>query len=154
MLPLLRRFLFVLALFLWQGGFTFYSAVVIPTGFHVLGSHREQARITAEVAKVLNLTGVLVLPILLWDALASDPRQRRRLVRLLLWLLLALSQGGLLLLYPVLAQGFDPATRTIQDAGFKLEHAAYIWISTGQLALALVLLWLSLRSWQASDGEA
>ncbi len=155
MLPLLRRFLVLAALFFWQGGFTFYGAVVIPAGFHVFRSHREQARITVEVARFLNLAGIVALPLFLWDVVAlTDPIRRRRQLRLLVWCLLALTQGSLLILYPVLAGDFDVATRTIHDEhGFRIKHKIYLWISTGQLAAVLVFLWLSLRSWQAKDAQ-
>ena len=36
-MPTFRRFLLLCVLLFWQGGFTFYTAVVIPVGAHVLG---------------------------------------------------------------------------------------------------------------------
>ena len=51
----LRRFLVLAALMFWQGGFTFYAAVVIKVGQDVLGSHRRQGFVTRRVAQYLNL---------------------------------------------------------------------------------------------------
>ena len=42
----LRRFLVVQALLLWQGGFLFYAAFVVPAGTEVLGSAAAQGAIT------------------------------------------------------------------------------------------------------------
>src|SRR5882757_5404654 len=64
MLVLFRRFLAVAALMFWQGGFTFYAAVVVPVGQDVLGSHLEQGFITREVTWYLNIAGAAGLALL------------------------------------------------------------------------------------------
>jgi hypothetical protein len=66
----LRRFLFVAAVAFWIGGFTFYGSIVIPTGIQVLHGHVKQGFITQQVTNWLNLSGVIGLPILLWNTLA------------------------------------------------------------------------------------
>ena len=45
---------------LWQGGFLFYAAVVVPTGTEVLGSF-EQGRVTRHVTDWLNGIGAVTL---------------------------------------------------------------------------------------------
>jgi len=150
---LLRRYLTLAALLFWQGGFTFYSAVVIPTGFQVLGSHRRQAAITARVAYWLNVAGAAALPLLLWDALAArDPGVRRRRVRLGLWGGLLLTQAALFALYPWLKDRFDPVGQTIADeADFRLGHKTYVWICTAQWVCGLAFLAWTLAAWRQED---
>src|SRR5262249_17618726 len=67
-----RRFLVLAGLMLWQGGFTFYAAVVVPIGMDELGSHTAQGVITRRVAPVINLAGLAALALLVWGM----PRQR------------------------------------------------------------------------------
>src|SRR5437764_15421395 len=87
MATLFRRFLVLAALMFWQGGFTFYAAVVVPVGQHVLGSHAAQGFITREVTRYLNLAGAAALVFLVWDvAAARDPRALRTGLR---WLAVA-----------------------------------------------------------------
>jgi hypothetical protein len=42
MIAMVRRFLVLAAVMFWQGGFTFYEAVVVPVGSEILGSHQDQ----------------------------------------------------------------------------------------------------------------
>ena len=58
---LIRRYLLLMSLMFWQGGFTFYSAVVVPIGSDLLGSGRDQGFITRSVTNYLNLAGVAAL---------------------------------------------------------------------------------------------
>ena len=60
-LILVRRFLVLAALMFWQGGFTFYAAVVVPIGTAQLGGATEQGFITRHVAWYLNLVGAVAL---------------------------------------------------------------------------------------------
>ena len=69
----LRRYLVLLALSFWQGGFTFYAAVVVPVGQEVFG-HLRQGFITRQVTVYLNLAGAVALLVLVWDLVAArDP---------------------------------------------------------------------------------
>jgi hypothetical protein len=52
-----RRYLLLLALMFWQGGFSFHGAVVVPVGNEVLGSHLEQGYITRSASNYLNWAG-------------------------------------------------------------------------------------------------
>jgi hypothetical protein len=77
-----RRFLVLIALMFWQGGFLFYAAVVVPIGQSVLGSHLEQGMITRQVTTYLNLAGCISLFIFGWDTRAArDSSRPRRLGR-------------------------------------------------------------------------
>ena len=70
----LRRFLVLLVLMCWQGGFTFYTAVVVPIGTAVLETALAQGWITRQVTVYLNLAGAAALVMLGWDMLAClDP---------------------------------------------------------------------------------
>src|SRR6059058_825237 len=87
---LLRRFLVIVALMFWQGGFLFYASVVVPVGTEVFGRHypaphgenvsakRQQGRITRTVAFWINLSGAAALLPLAWDLFAGGETRRRR----------------------------------------------------------------------------
>jgi hypothetical protein len=77
MVIVLRRVLVLGALLFWQGGFTFYGAVVVHVGQDVLGSHRMQGFVTRRVTNYLNLAGAVALPLLAWDTAASAARAAR-----------------------------------------------------------------------------
>ena len=47
----LRRFIVLVALCFWQGGFTFYAGVVVPVGTDVLGSSLKQGFVTRRVTR-------------------------------------------------------------------------------------------------------
>ncbi len=47
----------LLSLIGWQGGFAFYSGVVVPVGAEVLGSELEQGWVTRSVTPWLNGIG-------------------------------------------------------------------------------------------------
>jgi hypothetical protein len=148
----LRRYLALAALFFWQGGFTFYAAVVVPVGQEEFG-HLKQGFITRRVTFYLNLSGIAALLLLAGDLLAScDPSLRRRLARGGLWLVMLLILVGLFFLHPQLDQllvrkGF---LNTDPEA-FRPLHRLYLWISTAQWAAALLYLALTLRAWRAED---
>src|SRR5437764_12169532 len=81
-----RRFLVILALGFWLGGFTFYAGVVIHIGHRVFGSARETGFLTQQVTGWLNLSGVLALGILFWNALAAGWNLRVHRLKIGLWL--------------------------------------------------------------------
>ena len=45
-MPVLRRFMLLVSLMFWQGGFMFYGGVVVEVGSRILGSELEQGFIT------------------------------------------------------------------------------------------------------------
>src|SRR4051812_15581022 len=101
MVTLLRRVLVLAALLFWQGGFTFYGAVVVHVGRDVLGSHTPQGFVTRRVTNYLNLAGALALPILAWDAAAAGDRSpARRRLRWAAWAGMAVTLAVLAWMHP------------------------------------------------------
>ena len=56
---MMRRFLVILAIGFWLGGFTFYASVVIHTGHRVFGSRLEVGFLTQQVTRWLNVSSVV-----------------------------------------------------------------------------------------------
>jgi hypothetical protein len=150
---LLRRYLVLVALMFWQGGFTFYASVVVPVGQEVLGSHLEQGFITRRVTDYLNLAGVVALLPLAWDTAAARDRARwRTRLRWLTWLGMAALLAVLVWLHPRLEALLDVETHTIADGKlFRSSHRSYLWISTIQWACSLVYAGLALLAWRSED---
>jgi hypothetical protein len=146
-MPLLRRFLVLQALLLWQAGFLFYAAVVVPTGTEVLGAFA-QGRVTREVTVALNLIGAVALALLAWDQWAESRHRRGRWG---LWIVLAVTLVGLLILHPMIESRVDFAAdgRVNDYPGFYLWHRVYLIVSTIQWAAGLGYTALMLRAWTA-----
>lgn len=153
MATLLRRFLVLAALMFWQGGFTFYAAVVVPVGQEVLGSHRTQGLITRQVTDYLNLSGAICLLPLAWDmAVSSDRSTRRRWARWLSWLGMVAILGVLVWLHGRLNDLFDVEALSILDRQtFRSQHRLYLWLSTIQWAFCLIYMGLMLLAWGKED---
>ena len=150
----LRRLLVVQVLLLWQGGFLFYTAVVVPTGTSVLGSASAQAR-SPRVTDALNRIGLVGLAILAVElGLTRDPIAKRTLARWWCWWVLFVAQFLLLYFHCLLDAFMDPErTRVVIRPPFYPVHRLYLWASTAQWLACLVLVWLTLLAWRAEDGE-
>ena len=156
MLALVRRFLLTQALLLWQGGFLFYAAVVVPIGTEILGSAAAQGAITRRVTEWLNLAGLVYLGLLAWDVAATrDPSGRRAAARWWLWI------GSVALLYllwylHLLLDFFaGPRGDFVQmKRPFRTVHVLYLWASTFHWLFGLALAWLTLAAWRAEDRKA
>lgn len=150
-MTLLRRFLVVQAFAVWQGGFVFYSAVVVPVGTGVLGSAAIQGEITRSVTDWLNLLGGGWGLVFLWELLAQpDPDRSRRRRRWLVW---ATSVGLLIVLvwlHLKMDNLFDDDGHHIDRLAFRRWHIVYLWVSTIHWMLGLVLVWLTVRVWSVS----
>lgn len=151
---LFRRFLVLTALLFWQGGFLFYSSVVVPIGQRDLGSV-EQGFLTRQVTDYLNLAGAFALLPLAWDTVAfREPAPWRRRLRRLCWIGMA---GTLLLqarLHVQLDQllGLDLA-RVLDRRQFRTAHRWYLWASTVQWACGVVYCGLTLAAWREEDSK-
>jgi hypothetical protein len=148
---LLRRFTVAATLMFWQGGFTFYAAIVVPTGADVLGGHLEQGFVTRRVTNYLNLAGAAALPVLAWDvASSSDVVRWRRRLRWAIWALLVATLAGQVWLHVRLDRLLDAGEHVILDrAAFRWEHGFYLNVSTVQWFAGLIALFLSLWAWRA-----
>jgi hypothetical protein len=148
-----RRFLVLVALFFWQGGFTFYTAVVVPVGTDVLGSSRRQGFITRQVTKYLNVAGAVALGVLAFDmACARDKRKFRRLARWGLWFGLVATLIALFALHHRLDQLLATRGGIVRDPElFEPLHRVYLWVSTVQWAAGMGFLFVTLDSWRAED---
>jgi hypothetical protein len=149
---LLRRLLVLIALFFWQGGFTFYAGIVVPVGQQELG-HLRQGFVTRQVTEYLNLAGSVALVVLLWDQLAAcDPAPWRRCSRWLLWMGMFLTLFWLFWLHGQMDDLLVVRGRIIREPDlFRVRHRLYLWISTVQWACALLHLVLTLVSWRKED---
>ncbi len=153
MIVLLRRFLVLAGLSFWQGGFTFYAAVVVPVGSAVLDSHREQGFVTRKVTDTLNLAGACALLPLAWDVAVVRDRTVRRRMRAALWLGLALTLSLLVGMHPRLDALLDPSAGRILDGdGFGELHAWYLRVSTVQWCVGVAFLIGTLTAWRHEDG--
>src|SRR5438067_5280668 len=105
---MMRRFLALVALMVWQGGFVFYSAVVVPVAMSVLDPPALQSFVTLEVTRCLNLAGAVALSVLALEVgLTTDSSRRRRAARWLCWALMLAALVVLFLLHPHLVRFMD-----------------------------------------------
>jgi hypothetical protein len=152
-LPLLAwRFLVLIALMFWQGGFTFYAAVVVPIGQEVVG-RETQPFITRQVAVWINISGGIALLMLALDVAAArrEARWAHRL-RWLTWLGMAAALVALVCLYPQIDRYLDPEIQEISGhRALRPWHRAYLWVSTVQWGFGLVYVGLTLRAWREAD---
>jgi hypothetical protein len=154
MMKLARRLSLLFAIMFWQGGFTFYGAVVVPVGSEVLGSHQAQGFVTRSVTNYLNLAGAVAVVVWMWDMLsARNTTVVRQRLGWALWLVLLFTLGLLAWLHGVMDQYLDVESQKILDRErLRYLHAWYLNISTVQWAASLLLLALTLLNWQAEDG--
>jgi hypothetical protein len=148
-----RRWLLLAAIMFWQGGFTFYGAVVVPVGSEILGSHQEQGWITRSVTNYLNLAGMVALVVWAWDiARTTDSVVWRHRLRWVLWAVLLLTLGLLVWLHLRLDDFIDfELFQIIDRPHFRILHNWYLNISTVQWGGSLVLMAVTLLAWRAED---
>lgn len=150
MVPTLRRFLVLVALMFWLGGFTFYAGVVVPIGQRVLG-RTAQSDVTRHVSIYLNLACAIALLPLAWDIAAADPSRKRRIARWACWINVVLTLAALHWLHGELVAILDHPSGSGQDAGFRFGHKAYLWISTYQWLAGVIYTVLMVQAWRAED---
>jgi hypothetical protein len=153
MVTLLRRFLVLVAFAFWQGGFTFYAAVVVPIAQSQIGSL--QGFITAEVTNYLNLAGAAALAVFAWDLAALKDRSRRRRWGLWIsWAGMLVTLGVLVWLHQSLAGMLAPGGQSSSDpALFRSTHRWYLWMSTVQWGCGVAYAGLTLWAWQGGGGN-
>ncbi len=130
------RFLALAALAVWLGGFTFYSAVVVPE-LHARIEGRVAGTVTQHATDSLNVIGVGCVAI--WWLLVrfDQPSGRRWCARSRLITLTATTV--LLLVLLVLHRLMDHRLATTGLSGFYPYHRAYLIVSTAQWFLNLGL---------------
>lgn len=130
---------------LWQGGFLFYAAFVVPTGTRVLGSAAVQGQITARVTHSLNLVGVVALALMLTDMFRG-----KHVARFTLWLMMVVLHAWLFFVHAQLDGLMDPSRSFVYDRdSFYPLHRNYLISSTVQWATGLAWMGLTLKSWFA-----
>lgn len=133
----------------WQGGFTFYAAVVVPVGQVELGPST-QGLVTSQVTNYLNLAGLGALLLLLWELVEStDSSRSRKVARYSLWLVCVLQLGVLTWLHFRLDGLMNDGI--VGSAEFNISHRVYLWISTIQWGCGVVYLVLTLLVWRTED---
>ena len=149
----IRRYFVVLSLMLWQGGFLFYSAFVVPVGTEILGTAAAQGAITARVTDTLNLCSLPALALLAWDqAVSRDPRKRRTALRWCGWGIAGGCQIALFVVHQMLDSLMNPdRTYVVIHPPFRPLHRIYLWTSTVQWGASLILIWMMIRAWNAES---
>jgi hypothetical protein len=148
-LPLLiLRWAALVAFAVWFGGFTFYSAVVIPVLHDELGG-LGQGGITGEVSNTLNAIGVATVAAW-WLVVGVEKSAGEKWAR---WGRVALLSAttavlaGLIALHPLMDARLDSGSMR----NFYPLHKVYLIASTAQWGLNLALLAVTLWIWQ--DGK-
>ena len=141
------RWVALITLSTWFGGFTFYSAVVIPVLDDVMGRVETGSLVTREVTATLNLIGVATLAAW-WVLLASErnlggPWARRGRVGLVL-----VDTAVMVLLFLMHAE-LDRRLDAGLMTGFYPLHELYLIASTVQWAANIGLVAVSLWIWRA-----
>jgi len=148
----LRRLLLLLALMIWQGGFMFYGAVVVPVGAEVLGSHREQGFVTQAVTNYLNVAGAVALVLWGWEEAARSGMVNGRRRRRVGWAVLVVLLGVLAWLHQRLDNLFVVDEFHIIDGQtFRRLHQWYLILSTIQSGGAVVLTGWTIQAWRDED---
>jgi hypothetical protein len=149
----LRRFLLFQAFLVWQGGFVFYSAVVVPVGTEVLGSAFDQGLVTQRVTVWMNRLGLAWHLLFGWDVFADgDPNRRRAWARAGMWAASFVLLAGLAAVHLKLDDLIVDGRLTRADRpAFRTWHVVYLWLSTGQWALALANAGLTLAAWTRNE---
>jgi hypothetical protein len=157
-MTLFRRFLALAGLMVWQGGFIFYAAVVVPLSTSVLGSSLRQGVITRRVTETMNVCGAFALALMAWDlGTARDPALLRRRTRIVLFVLMGVAAVMLFRLHGSLGALLDDSDLTdptiVDRRAFRPLHRLYLWTSTVQWGCAVVYLFLTLAAWRVEDRQ-
>ena len=143
----IRRFLVIVCIGWWLGGFSFYTGVAIRVGANVLGGHHKAGLITQSVTNWINISGIAALAILLWNLIVLWPRLGRgaRIILALSWLVMAAILIELAMMHNILDTLIDLESRSVTDEDrFHQLHRIYTISSTVQWAAGMIhTLWLA-----------
>ncbi len=148
---MLRRWLVLVVFSIWFGGFTFYSAIVVPIGNDVLESDILQGLVTQRVTTWLNSFGAGVALLLAIDLWLTRRAASRRLVGAATTTLaiLAASLPVLALLHAELDQLIRPERLGISDPDrFGTLHVVYLQVSTVQWLAGAIHIGLLIALWR------
>jgi hypothetical protein len=135
----------------WLGGFTFYSAVVIPILHEELGG-MDAGLITGEVSNYLNAFGVAAVAAW-WLMVGVENKEGDRRARWLRAGLLVVSTAilaGLIALHPVL----DARLAAGSMRGFYRLHQVYLIASTVHWGVNIALLAATVLVWGTRSAGA
>jgi hypothetical protein len=143
-------FLLWFALLWWQGGFMFYSAIVVHIATDQLDSAFEQGKITARVMLWLNGLGTFTLILMLIDICQRYVQRKTMSFPMGLWptwLLMVIAQVGLWKLREDMVAAIDYTEGWVQDKTvFHPLHEWYMRLTTLQWVCSLVyMVWLIAR---------
>ena len=146
------RWLGLLALAVWLGGFTFYSAVVVPL-LHEAFDKLQVGMVTQQATDILNLIGLAALG-LGWLEAVLGGRRPWHAARLSLLAVDSLILAALIGLHLRMDQRLESGALS----GFYPLHRVYLWLSTAQwfvnvMLLAVVAVALSPPSVRSKGGE-
>lgn len=147
---LVLRILLLAAFAVWFGGFTFYTAVVVPVGTDVLGSSRTQGFVTQQVTQILNFVGGVTLTLGVVDLFISRRLRTRKTNGTLAIVLtvLVLTWIALLVVHPLLDRMLEPEHDYVTDElRFYQWHRVYLWVSTVQWLVCWIWLAVLARDW-------
>ena len=145
-----RRFLVIQALMVWQGGFFFYAAVVVPSGTVVHGSFG-QGLLTRHVTDWMNMIGAVAVTILAWDQIVDGDSRALRWGRWGLWVVLVTGLTALAVLHPRIEPYIDSQ---MDYREFYWLHRVYLYVATAQWVASLGYVVLMLRAWRTSPTAA
>jgi hypothetical protein len=145
-----RRFLVIQALLVWQGGFLFYAAVVVPIGTDVHGAFR-QGMVTRHVTDWMNMIGAGAVAILAWDQWANGDSRGYRRARWGLWIVLAGGLVALAFIHPRIEPFIDSV---MEYNTFYLWHRIYLYVATVQWVAGLAYVVVMLRAWNMRQAES
>jgi len=132
MLNYIQRVLTTIAVALWFGGFTIYTAFVVKVGSRVVGG-LEQGYITQQVTDTLQVFAAIMIVAVALD-IAVHWRRTNRLMRTLqsvAWMFMLGSLVGLVIVHSQMDELLDLATFARPDHGpFRPLHQRYQLIST------------------------
>ena len=151
-MTLIVRFLTIVVIAVWFGGFTFYSTAVIATAQEVLHSHMRAGMITQQVTNWLNLISIPALAVCLTSVVCLRRHLERKWFRILTlaFVLMCVLQVALFAFHPVLDRQI--VDRDIANEGsFYRLHRIYLIFSTAQWLATLVYLWAALELWRSGD---